>query len=110
MAATPRAAPPIAPARTITQARMSASLFLGLLRRGSDNVIGPLPVDAALGQLAARAVGEHDRLLEVAGIVPEFGGGQVRHRFVLEHAVRSEEHTSELQSHVNLVCRLLLEK
>src|SRR5690242_20983460 len=27
-------------------------------------------------------------------------------RFVL----RSEEHTSELQSHVNLVCRLLLEK
>src|SRR6266571_6030838 len=26
------------------------------------------------------------------------------------HGVRSEEHTSELQSHVNLVCRLLLEK
>src|SRR4051812_49796650 len=25
-------------------------------------------------------------------------------------AFRSEEHTSELQSHVNLVCRLLLEK
>src|SRR4030066_2042427 len=25
------------------------------------------------------------------------------------HAVRSEEHTSELQSHLNLVCRLLLE-
>src|SRR4051812_49785699 len=29
----------------------------------------------------------------------------------LGHAdIRSEEHTSELQSHVNLVCRLLLEK
>src|SRR5438477_9688562 len=27
-----------------------------------------------------------------------------------QHARRSEEHTSELQSHVNLVCRLLLEK
>src|SRR5690242_21327283 len=27
-----------------------------------------------------------------------------------EGRVRSEEHTSELQSHVNLVCRLLLEK
>src|SRR3989344_6370137 len=26
------------------------------------------------------------------------------------HTPRSEEHTSELQSHVNLVCRLLLEK
>src|SRR5256885_3249498 len=34
-------------------------------------------------------------------------------RLVLEHpdvAVRSEEHTSELQSPCNLVCRLLLEK
>src|SRR5260370_4201710 len=27
-----------------------------------------------------------------------------------EPASRSEEHTSELQSHLNLVCRLLLEK
>src|SRR5690242_20808885 len=27
-----------------------------------------------------------------------------------EMKIRSEEHTSELQSHVNLVCRLLLEK
>src|SRR5438132_7035282 len=27
-----------------------------------------------------------------------------------EHGVRSEEHTSELQSHSDLVCRLLLEK
>src|SRR5260370_30012451 len=26
------------------------------------------------------------------------------------YAARSEEHTSELQSHLNLVCRLLLEK
>src|SRR2546427_7253518 len=31
-------------------------------------------------------------------------------RLVLEHAARSEEHTSELQSQSNLVCRLLLEK
>src|SRR5688500_19392309 len=29
---------------------------------------------------------------------------------VSEHSVRSEEHTSELQSPCNLVCRLLLEK
>src|SRR5690242_21187104 len=28
----------------------------------------------------------------------------------IERGLRSEEHTSELQSHVNLVCRLLLEK
>src|SRR5260370_21498866 len=29
---------------------------------------------------------------------------------ILMKPVRSEEHTSELQSHLNLVCRLLLEK
>src|SRR5260370_5601389 len=29
---------------------------------------------------------------------------------VLDEQHRSEEHTSELQSHLNLVCRLLLEK
>src|SRR5206468_10413678 len=34
-------------------------------------------------------------------------GGE-RHR--CEHAARSEEHTSELQSRSDLVCRLLLEK
>src|SRR5207237_2167532 len=28
----------------------------------------------------------------------------------IPHPHRSEEHTSELQSHLNLVCRLLLEK
>src|SRR5260370_26637673 len=37
-----------------------------------------------------------------------------RHRIVglidMHVDVRSEEHTSELQSHLNLVCRLLLEK
>src|SRR5438046_8138959 len=35
------------------------------------------------------------------------GAGDVTAR---EHAARSEEHTSELQSLTNLVCRLLLEK
>src|SRR2546427_4314043 len=36
----------------------------------------------------------------------------IRHRTTLDgsHSVRSEEHTSELQSQSNLVCRLLLEK
>src|SRR5260370_8600851 len=31
-------------------------------------------------------------------------------RFASSLPTRSEEHTSELQSHLNLVCRLLLEK
>src|SRR5260370_27190534 len=30
--------------------------------------------------------------------------------FTFGGVIRSEEHTSELQSHLNLVCRLLLEK
>src|SRR5690242_20949439 len=41
------------------------------------------------------------------------GAGWRRPRFPSGEAPpvgRSEEHTSELQSHVNLVCRLLLEK
>src|SRR5438477_6928094 len=34
----------------------------------------------------------------------------VERQFWSAPSIRSEEHTSELQSHVNLVCRLLLEK
>src|SRR5260370_27392764 len=40
-----------------------------------------------------------DRAMRLAGKVALVTGG-----------ARSEEHTSELQSHLNLVCRLLLEK
>src|SRR5438105_8497147 len=36
--------------------------------------------------------------------------GFLGHGELLEQHVRSEEHTSELQSRVDLVCRLLLEK
>src|SRR5690242_21572935 len=45
--------------------------------------------------------------LSRAGPLPEQSPATNRHR---PPAARSEEHTSELQSHVNLVCRLLLEK
>src|SRR2546430_10464993 len=43
----------------------------------------------------------------------EVGDDLALHRLALRargHLVRSEEHTSELQSQSNLVCRLLLEK
>src|SRR5260370_3053981 len=39
---------------------------------------------------------------------PNFSGRAIHLDF--GHNSRSEEHTSELQSHLNLVCRLLLEK
>src|SRR4051812_49735580 len=38
------------------------------------------------------------------------GAAPARRRLDAGRLLRSEEHTSELQSHVNLVCRLLLEK
>src|SRR2546422_7090193 len=37
-------------------------------------------------------------------------GGDPLRRLLLQVAERSEEHTSELQSRLHLVCRLLLEK
>src|SRR5260370_28805228 len=40
----------------------------------------------------------------------ELGARGTVDRRVMDLGVRSEEHTSELQSHLNLVCRLLLEK
>src|SRR2546430_13695732 len=42
------------------------------------------------------------------GAAPDRAGGRVRHR--ASRGARSEEHTSELQSQSNIVCRLLLEK
>src|SRR2546427_11261113 len=56
-------------------------------------------------------------LAEVAGEIRAAGGGRalaiptdVTNDGAVEALVRSEEHTSELQSQSNLVCRLLLEK
>src|SRR5256885_11187236 len=48
----------------------------------------------------------------VGGDEPGFRGkvGGAMRRHHVEHVSRSEEHTSELQSPCNLVCRLLLEK
>src|SRR5690606_1920804 len=42
--------------------------------------------------------------------VKQLSGGMTRRLGVAQALVRSEEHTSELQSRENLVCRLLLEK
>src|SRR5256885_8545065 len=48
-----------------------------------------------------------------ASMAPELGAGGEQDLFVYSEGIlteRSEEHTSELQSPCNLVCRLLLEK
>src|SRR5260370_19955635 len=53
-------------------------------------------VQARVGDVLVRRRGRDDPVASI-------GGGLVT-------PGRSEEHTSELQSHLNLVCRLLLEK
>src|SRR5207249_3728312 len=55
-----------------------------------------------------RNVGDHeiDRLLALADVAPS----GARPSLTVTPADRSEEHTSELQSRFDLVCRLLLEK
>src|SRR5690242_21151698 len=57
-----------------------------------------LPICAGDGPLRHAQVGRDCRRLTPDRAQGRAAGG------------RSEEHTSELQSHVNLVCRLLLEK
>src|SRR5256885_12474689 len=46
----------------------------------------------------------------LASVVVSAHADQGSRRFLVNLAIRSEEHTSELQSPCNLVCRLLLEK
>src|SRR5690348_17440361 len=52
--------------------------------------------------------GTHGHIRRV--VVPRLGVEDDVARSLLVHIDRSEEHTSELQSPVHLVCRLLLEK
>src|SRR2546426_2017461 len=59
----------------------------------TSQALGCFPADARRWVCAHRVVDDARRL----------------HRHPMEHG-RSEEHTSELQSPCNLVCRLLLEK
>src|SRR5207302_3573923 len=73
----------------------------------------PILADAqALGpqevhdRVDALAVLQADFPVFFAAVDLEAALGQLVHR----HLLRSEEHTSELQSRENLVCRLLLEK
>src|SRR5690242_21195439 len=61
-----------------------------------DSLVGTPGNDKILG------LGGDDRIDGRQGNDCLYGG--------FDNDLRSEEHTSELQSHVNLVCRLLLEK
>src|SRR5260370_12951657 len=71
--------------------------YTTLFRSGERDHFGNPRRTGTFGQLEERQGAQHDPDLLYAAVQ------QVR-------VVRSEEHTSELQSHLNLVCRLLLEK
>src|SRR5260370_15279234 len=69
------------------------TLFRSRSERGDDR--------HAQGRRGPRSLVDHDRAAD---------GEMVDQRSWSATSLRSEEHTSELQSHLNLVCRLLLEK
>src|SRR5260370_19989249 len=60
--------------------------------------------------LTARQGLEHMRLYKPEVYMPAHHDAPIGGRRSAHRDARSEEHTSELQSHLNLVCRLLLEK
>src|SRR3989442_9033475 len=72
------------------------------------------PDDAArlrclIAKVRARAV-DAEHLMRHFSLAHLFGAGEDRAIRARTLAMRSEEHTSELQSRPHLVCRLLLEK
>src|SRR5438034_8855095 len=68
-------------------------------------------VELVAGGVDAHRLGRHFVLADRHEPEPEArGDDDVRQRGHGGRAHRSEEHTSELQSHSDLVCRLLLEK
>src|ERR1039457_5513499 len=67
------------------------------------------PLRAKVATIAAAAVGIAVRGVTLTGYNETLSGAGAR-REVGRNGARSEEHTSELQSPCNLVCRLLLEK
>src|SRR5690242_21188385 len=77
-----------------------------MIRRPPRSTLFPYTTLFRSHQRRELPVGQEARRLDPSDVLLEDDGERGR----LRHGPRSEEHTSELQSHVNLVCRLLLEK
>src|SRR5207253_7987096 len=83
--------------------RRSSDLPIGAVRVGMNDgelVLNPSREQIDAGDLELIVAGTEDAIMMV-----EAGANQIP-----EEKMRSEEHTSELQSRGHLVCRLLLEK
>src|SRR5207237_8363537 len=78
-------------------------------RLALDMALGLEPLDdAAEGRAVEGDHGRQPGRID-ARVILDRDQRRILHRCQIE-LPRSEEHTSELQSHLNLVCRLLLEK
>src|SRR6516225_6534630 len=110
---TPKMSPPALPAKTMPfqarGARGTDSPFWGSPIETSQT---GLPVEASSATMRASPVPRNS--LPPSKAIPRLtprpaaGPGRLYFHFSVHEEARSEEHTSELQSHVNLVCRLLL--
>src|SRR2546422_10799199 len=90
------------------------------LAESSGAVLGRLGWEAIRpGQISEASRLFHDAIADNARdatlflrarLAAHLQGQEMEARTALQEAVRSEEHTSELQSRLHLVCRLLLEK
>src|SRR5687767_15278131 len=84
--------------------------YTTLFRSAPDPGV-PQPHRRPLGVPGVHRVVDAERAAVAVGPLPVAGAVGARPEQALAHpAVRSEEHTSELQSLAYLVCRLLLEK
>src|SRR5207247_8158573 len=82
----------------------------GLPLVGDQVAVCPQLVVPGLGEELLRPGGVEGDGLDVQVVGPASGGEGARDEGAPPRVERSEEHTSELQSRVDLVCRLLLEK
>src|SRR6185369_1772283 len=96
-----------------------AKLVLATVRRGLaglEHLAGiPASVGGAIRMNCGGKYGDISTAVDTVRVISPAGDIYLRDHddldFGYRHCnLRSEEHTSELQSHLNLVCRLLLEK
>src|SRR5438034_3305604 len=87
-------------------------LLTPLVRGGKAGLFGGagLGKTVILTELIARIASQHGGYSVFAGVGERTREGNDLWLEMQETKIRSEEHTSELQSHSDLVCRLLLEK